>query len=65
LLSYTGIHPDRLLLEWVSASEANRFAEVVEAFTQQVKALGPLETKRADTEAVQGPQDATMAEKVA
>jgi F420-non-reducing hydrogenase iron-sulfur subunit len=49
LLGYTGIHPDRLLLEWVSASEGGRFAEVVEAFTQQVKALGPLETKQDDT----------------
>jgi coenzyme F420-reducing hydrogenase delta subunit len=56
LLSYAGIHPDRLLLEWVSASEGGRFAEVVDAFTQQVKALGPLETKQ---------EDATRAEKVA
>jgi coenzyme F420-reducing hydrogenase delta subunit len=45
LLSYVGIHPDRLLLEWVSASEANRFAEVVQEFTDSIRALGPLETK--------------------
>ena len=45
LLSYTGIHPGRLLLEWVSASEAGRFAEVVKEFTEWVRTLGPLETK--------------------
>jgi coenzyme F420-reducing hydrogenase delta subunit len=44
-LSYTGIHPGRLLLEWVSASEAGRFAEVVQEFTEWVRTLGPLETK--------------------
>ena len=44
-MSYVGINPDRLLLEWVSASEANRFADVVQAFTESVRGLGPLETK--------------------
>jgi coenzyme F420-reducing hydrogenase delta subunit len=34
-----------MLLEWVSASEANRFADVVQEFTDSVRALGPLETK--------------------
>lgn len=40
-----GINPARLRLDWVSASEAGHFAEVVDEFTQQVRALGPLETK--------------------
>ncbi|MBN1661703.1 MAG: hydrogenase iron-sulfur subunit [Anaerolineae bacterium] len=47
LLSYAGIDPARLLLDWVSASEANRFAEVVQEFTEVVRRLGPLETKEA------------------
>jgi coenzyme F420-reducing hydrogenase delta subunit len=34
-----------LLLGWVSASEANRFAEVVQEFTEWVRKMGPLETK--------------------
>jgi F420-non-reducing hydrogenase iron-sulfur subunit len=42
LLEGMGIDPRRLRLEWVSASEANRFAEVVREFTEQVRALGPL-----------------------
>jgi F420-non-reducing hydrogenase iron-sulfur subunit len=45
LLDYAGIHPERVLLEWVSASEAGRFADVVEEFTRRIRALGPLETK--------------------
>jgi F420-non-reducing hydrogenase iron-sulfur subunit len=45
LLSYAGIHPNRLHLDWVSSSEAGRFADVVQEFTEQVRALGTLETK--------------------
>jgi len=45
-LSYVGIDPQRLRLEWVSSSEANRFVEVVQEFTDQVRALGPLETRK-------------------
>jgi F420-non-reducing hydrogenase iron-sulfur subunit len=44
-LGYVGIDPQRLLMDWVSASEANRFAQVVDDFTQSVRQLGPLETK--------------------
>ena len=47
VLEHVGISPDRVRLDWVSSSEANRFAEVVQAFTDQVRALGPLETKGA------------------
>jgi F420-non-reducing hydrogenase iron-sulfur subunit len=32
---------NRVRLEWVSASEGNRFAEVVSDFTNQIKDLGP------------------------
>jgi F420-non-reducing hydrogenase iron-sulfur subunit len=45
LLDYAGIHPDRLQLDWVSSSEARRFADVVQEFTERIQALGPLETK--------------------
>ena len=36
-----GINEHRLRLEWVSASEGERFAEVVNDFTEQIRALGP------------------------
>jgi NADH-quinone oxidoreductase subunit E len=41
-LQLTGINPDRLRIEWVSASEGIRFAEVVSNFTARLKELGPL-----------------------
>ena len=42
LIKGFGIDPHRLRLEWVSASEGDRFAEVVNEFTQEIRALGPL-----------------------
>lgn len=42
LLEFTGIESDRLFVDWVSASEGKRFAEVVTKFTNLVQALGPL-----------------------
>jgi coenzyme F420-reducing hydrogenase delta subunit len=41
LLDYVGIDRDRLLVDWVSAAEGARFAEMATAFTAQVKELGP------------------------
>ena len=42
LLEQIGVNPERLRLEWVSASEGTRFAEVVTDFTRKVKFSGPL-----------------------
>jgi F420-non-reducing hydrogenase iron-sulfur subunit len=44
LLEAAGINPDRLRLEWVSASQGIRYAEIVTDFTNQLKELGPLGT---------------------
>jgi F420-non-reducing hydrogenase iron-sulfur subunit len=41
LLSIMGIETQRLRLEWISASEGNRFAEVIKEFTETLKELGP------------------------
>jgi F420-non-reducing hydrogenase iron-sulfur subunit len=40
-LSYVGIEPDRTLFTWVSASEGEKFAQVIKGVTEKVKALGP------------------------
>ena len=45
-LSYVGINPDRLRLDWVSSAESKRFQEVVTEFTETVRALGPSELRR-------------------
>jgi F420-non-reducing hydrogenase iron-sulfur subunit len=42
LIGQFGIDPRRLRLEWVSASEGDRFADVVNSFTAEIRALGPL-----------------------
>ena len=41
LIAETGLEPERLRLEWVSASEGARFAEIVKEFTGQITKLGP------------------------
>ena len=41
ILGYLGINPRRMRLEWVSAAEGARFAEVVTEFTEEMRELGP------------------------
>lgn len=41
VLKSLGIEPERLRLEWISASEGGKFAEVVKSFVDMVKMLGP------------------------
>jgi F420-non-reducing hydrogenase iron-sulfur subunit len=41
MLGYLGLDRRRFRLEWVSAGEGARFAEVVSQFTEQVRELGP------------------------
>lgn len=42
LLEKVGINPDRIKLEWVSASEAERFRTVVTEYTENTSKLGSL-----------------------
>jgi F420-non-reducing hydrogenase iron-sulfur subunit len=42
LLQGFGIDPRRLRLEWVSASEGDRFAAVVNEMTEEIRQMGPL-----------------------
>lgn len=44
MLEHLGVNPDRLRLEWVSAGEGIRFAEVMNEFSMKVKSLGSLGT---------------------
>jgi coenzyme F420-reducing hydrogenase delta subunit len=45
LLEAAGIDPRRLRLEWVSASEGERFSKVVQKFTDEIMEMGPLNIK--------------------
>lgn len=41
LLKEAGFDPERLHLEWVSASEGERFSKVITEFTNRIRSLGP------------------------
>ncbi len=51
LLKAAGVEPERLRLEWISASEGERFAEVIREFTEEIKELGPVKSENEELEA--------------
>ncbi len=42
LMQFAGLEPERLRLDWVSASEGERFSRIATEFTEAVRALGPV-----------------------
>lgn len=42
LLDFLRIEPERLRLEWISAAEGAKFADVVKNFTEQLISIGPI-----------------------
>jgi len=42
MLDQFGIERERVRLEWVSASEGERYARIVEQMTEEIRQLGPL-----------------------
>ena len=40
-----GIEPERMKLEWISASEGKQYAELINSFTQTITELGPCRVK--------------------
>lgn len=43
LLEHAGINPERLRVEWISASEGERFSKVITEFTEKIHELGSSE----------------------
>jgi hypothetical protein len=41
VLEHSNLEPDRLGLEWIAASEGERFAETIKGFTEKIRAMGP------------------------
>jgi len=41
MLAQLGIEDERVRLDWISASEGDRFATIVNEMTEQVRKLGP------------------------
>jgi F420-non-reducing hydrogenase iron-sulfur subunit len=52
MLGQFGVEPERLRLEWISASEGERLRDVVNEFTEQIHRLGPLRKEAAPKMAV-------------
>jgi F420-non-reducing hydrogenase iron-sulfur subunit len=48
LLEILGLEPERVMLEWISASEGTKFAETVKDFTETIKELGPNPLKKSN-----------------
>jgi F420-non-reducing hydrogenase iron-sulfur subunit len=46
-----GVEPERLRLEWVSASEGDKWAAVVRSMVEDLKKLGPSQVKPMEVEA--------------
>ena len=44
-ITQMGIEPERLHLEWISASEGKQFAGLVDSFTERIRELGPSRIK--------------------
>jgi ferredoxin len=42
LMGHIGLNTKRLRLEWISASEGSRFAQLMDEFTKELDELGPL-----------------------
>jgi len=47
MVNELGLEDERLVLDWISASEGERYAEVVTKFTEQIKKVGPSPLKPA------------------
>ncbi|MBI3704161.1 MAG: hydrogenase iron-sulfur subunit [Rhizobiales bacterium] len=61
ILEHVGVNPERLRLEWVSAGEGIRFAEVMNDFSMKVKNLGPFGSSEGiDIAELQSRLDATI-----
>ncbi len=52
LLKEAGVEPERLRLEWVSASEGERFAATISEFTEEIKEMGQIELDKEEMGAV-------------
>jgi coenzyme F420-reducing hydrogenase delta subunit len=50
MLDFVGVNRDRLLVDWVSASEGRKFQTLVTEFIKRVKELGPCRESQAESQ---------------
>jgi F420-non-reducing hydrogenase iron-sulfur subunit len=46
-----GIEPERVRMEWVSASEGDRFAAIVRSMVEEIRRIGPSPLKNVEAKA--------------
>jgi F420-non-reducing hydrogenase iron-sulfur subunit len=49
MLAQFGVEEERVRLDWISASEGDRFASIVDEMTEQLKDLGPFHRNGGDS----------------
>jgi len=64
LLSDEEIGEERIILDWVSAGEGQRFAQIVRSFTERIAALGPFPATRETEEKMRAIQTSLESEKI-
>ena len=64
LLEMAEIGSDRLLLDWVSAGEGERFSQVVRQFVEKIRALGPFPLDQAMKEKLRAVKTSLEGEKI-
>jgi hypothetical protein len=53
-MSFMGLEPERIRLDWVSASEGARFSKIMIEFTETIRGLGQCEWKQKNNEVFEG-----------
>lgn len=43
MMEYIGLEPDRFQIRWISGAEAGKFRDVITAFVDRIKELGPIQ----------------------
>jgi F420-non-reducing hydrogenase iron-sulfur subunit len=64
LLAHEGIEQERLLLDWVSAGEGQRFAQIMTGFISRIRDLGPFPQSEEMGEKLQAIQTSLEGEKI-
>jgi coenzyme F420-reducing hydrogenase delta subunit len=64
LLDMAGVGSERLLLDWVSAGEGERFSQVVRQFIEKIRGLGPFPLDQSMKERLQAVRASLEGEKI-
>jgi coenzyme F420-reducing hydrogenase delta subunit len=64
LLDMAGVGSERLLLDWVSAGEGERFSQVVRQFIEKIRGLGPFPLDQGMKERLQAVRASLEGEKI-